>query len=168
MSNKPSWEDAPEEANILVQSANGKWIFGSYKDAYIEHTGWNGKRAGIWFFDTQTEADKPSDNWRQSLEHRPTIETSSPEEEREFERMESRVKPNDGDKYHRDIFDIKGNDSITVDVYSVLAAFEVTNPALQHLIKKALCAGLRGHKNEIDDMTDIIESAYRAKDMAGS
>lgn len=96
------------------------------------------------------------------------IQQSSPEEEREFQRLECRIKPNDGNKYHREIFDLKGNDSITVDVYSVLAAFEVTNPALQHLIKKALCAGLRGHKNEIADMTDIIESAYRAKDLTGS
>lgn len=96
------------------------------------------------------------------------VQQLSPEEEKEFERMEARVKPSDGNKYHREIHDIQGNESITVDVYSVLAAFEVTNPALQHLIKKALCAGLRGHKNEIADMTDIIESAYRAKDMAGS
>ena len=90
------------------------------------------------------------------------------EEERAFKRMERRLKPSDGNKYHREIFDIAGNESIYVDVYSILAAFEVTNPALQHLIKKALCAGLRGHKNELTDMDDIIESAYRAKDMAGT
>jgi len=96
------------------------------------------------------------------------IKTSTLEEEREFELLAERIKPNDGNKYHREIFDIKGNESITVDVYSVLAAFEVTNPALQHLIKKALCAGLRGHKNELTDMNDIIESAYRAKDMTGT
>ena len=97
-----------------------------------------------------------------------SLEASSPEEERAFKQMEARTKPNDGNKYHREIFDIAGNESITVDVYSVLAAFEVTNPALQHLIKKALCAGLRGHKNELTDMDDIIESAYRAKDMVGT
>ena len=96
------------------------------------------------------------------------IKQATPEEEREFERVEERIKPNDGNKYHREIFDIKGNKSITVDIYSVLAAFEVTNPALQHLIKKALCTGLRGHKNELTDLSDIIESAYRAKDMAGT
>lgn len=93
---------------------------------------------------------------------------ATPEEEREFELMQYRIKPNDGHKYHREIFDIAGNENITVDVYSVLVAFEVTNPALQHLIKKALCAGLRGHKNELTDMNDIIESAYRAKDMVGT
>lgn len=51
---------------------------------------------------------------------------------------------------------------VTIDVYDVLQAFEVTNPALQHLIKKALCAGLRGHKNREQDLNEILESAKRA------
>lgn len=51
---------------------------------------------------------------------------------------------------------------VTIDVYDVLQAFEVTNPALQHLIKKALCAGLRGHKDREQDMNEILESAKRA------
>jgi hypothetical protein len=50
----------------------------------------------------------------------------------------------------------------TIDVYDVLQAFEVTNPALQHLIKKALCAGLRGHKDRQQDLNEILESARRA------
>ena len=52
---------------------------------------------------------------------------------------------------------------ITIDVYDVLLAFKVTNPALQHLIKKALCTGIRGHKNKEQDLQDIIDSAYKAK-----
>ena len=59
-------------------------------------------------------------------------------------------------KYNRKI---KG---VTVDVYDVLKAFDVTCPALQHLIKKALCAGLRGHKNRTQDLQDIVDSAHRA------
>jgi hypothetical protein len=51
---------------------------------------------------------------------------------------------------------------VTIDVYDVLQAFEVTNPALQHLIKKALCAGLRGHKDREQDLNEILESAKRA------
>ena len=62
-------------------------------------------------------------------------------------------------KYHRDL---KG---VTVDVYDVLKAFEVTDPALQHLIKKALCAGLRGHKNKEQDLQDILDSAKRAVEL---
>lgn len=51
---------------------------------------------------------------------------------------------------------------VTIDVYDVLQAFNVTNPALQHLIKKALCAGLRGHKGRQQDLNEISESARRA------
>lgn len=54
---------------------------------------------------------------------------------------------------------------IIVDVYSVLKAFDVQCPALAHLIKKSLCAGLRGHKNKSQDLQDIIDSAVRAKEL---
>jgi hypothetical protein len=65
----------------------------------------------------------------------------------------------DGSKYNRPI---KG---VTVDVYDVLEAFNVTCPALQHLIKKALCSGLRGHKTLERDLKDIVESSERALSM---
>lgn len=68
-------------------------------------------------------------------------------------------------KYDRKIIgrDSEGNlRVITVDVYRVLSAFEVTDPALQHLIKKALCAGLRGHKDTEQDLQDIVGSGNRA------
>lgn len=55
--------------------------------------------------------------------------------------------------------------NVTVDVYDVLKGFEVTDPALQHLIKKALCAGLRGHKTTSQDLQDIIDSAKRALEL---
>lgn len=56
--------------------------------------------------------------------------------------------------------------SIAVDVYDVLTAWEVQNPALQHLIKKALQPGARGHKSLVDDLKDIIASAQRALELA--
>ena len=64
-------------------------------------------------------------------------------------------------KYSRTI---KG---VEVDVYDILKAFNVTNPALQHLIKKALQPGNRGHKTLEQDLNDIIASAYRAKELEG-
>lgn len=64
-------------------------------------------------------------------------------------------------KYNRTIKDVDGN-SVVVDVYAVLEAFQVTCPALQHLTKKALCAGLRGHKDISQDLEDIKASAIRA------
>lgn len=54
---------------------------------------------------------------------------------------------------------------IFIDVYDVLMAWNVTNPALQHLIKKALQAGNRGHKSREQDLQDIIDSAIRAKEL---
>lgn len=54
---------------------------------------------------------------------------------------------------------------VFVDVYDVLMAWNVTNPALQHLIKKALQPGDRGHKSREQDLQDIIGSAIRAKEL---
>ena len=51
---------------------------------------------------------------------------------------------------------------VWVDVYDVLYAFNVTDPCLQHLIKKALATGVRGHKSEREDLVDIKDSAIRA------
>lgn len=64
-------------------------------------------------------------------------------------------------KYHREI-----KPGVFVDVYDVLQAFDVRNPALQHLVKKALAAGQRGHKTLSQDMDDIVASAIRAKELA--
>jgi hypothetical protein len=66
-------------------------------------------------------------------------------------------------KYKRKIY--SKNKSLEVDVYDVLKAFQVTCPALSHLSKKALCAGLRGHKDTRQDLIDIIDSAKRALEM---
>lgn len=63
-------------------------------------------------------------------------------------------------KYLREI-----KPGIFIDVYDVLMAWNVTNPALQHLIKKALQAGDRGHKSREQDLQDIIGSAIRAKEL---
>lgn len=51
---------------------------------------------------------------------------------------------------------------ITLDVYDVLQAFAVTNPATQHAVKKLLCAGLRGHKDKMQDLTEALKSIERA------
>ena len=66
----------------------------------------------------------------------------------------------DDNKYNRPC---KG---ITIDVYDVLEAFNVTCPALQHLIKKALAVGQRGHKDASEDLKDILASAKRAIELS--
>ena len=67
-----------------------------------------------------------------------------------------KVKSKSTNKYNREC---KG---VTIDVYDVLKAFDVKNPALQHLIKKALCVCIRGHKTKEQDLKDILDSAKRA------
>lgn len=48
-----------------------------------------------------------------------------------------------------------------IDVYRVLEIFGVTCPVMQHVVKKALNAGQRGHKNQRRDVQDIADSAKR-------
>jgi hypothetical protein len=54
---------------------------------------------------------------------------------------------------------------VFVDVYDVLRAFNVTDPCLSHLAKKALAAGQRHHKDRLTDLQDIKASIERAIEM---
>ncbi len=53
----------------------------------------------------------------------------------------------------------------TVDVYRVLSLFKVTEPCIQHAIKKLLCAGDRGDKSMIKDITEARDSLNRHLEM---
>ena len=52
-----------------------------------------------------------------------------------------------------------------VDVYRVLSLYGVTNPCLQHAIKKLLCAGDRGAKDIEQDVQEAIDALGRWQDM---
>jgi hypothetical protein len=73
-----------------------------------------------------------------------------PEEENAIER----------NKYMRQV-----KPGVWVDVYDVLRAWNVVDPCLQHLLKKALASGQRGHKDLKEDLEDILASAKRAVEM---
>ena len=67
-------------------------------------------------------------------------------------------------KYDREIIGIDG--TVTrVDVYRVLDAFGVSDPATQHAIKKMLCMGLRGHKDYLTDLNDSIDSLQKVREL---
>jgi hypothetical protein len=72
-------------------------------------------------------------------------------------------------KYTREITQTLADEdqgfSISVDVYDVLRAFAVTDPAIQHAIKKLLCTGIRGHKDSRQDLEEAIQSIERALDV---
>ena len=52
-----------------------------------------------------------------------------------------------------------------IDVYRVLVLFGVTNPCLQHAVKKLLCAGQRGAKGQRQDIEEAIASLMRYLEM---
>lgn len=72
-----------------------------------------------------------------------------------------------GSKYERTIFSRDGHNSITVDVYNVLDAFDVKCSATQHAIKKLLCAGIRGKNDKVGDLTEAIDAIKRAITLSG-
>lgn len=51
------------------------------------------------------------------------------------------------------------------DVYDVLWAFNVTNPAIAHAIKKLLKPGQRGYKDEMTDLEEAAHSIFRAMEL---
>ena len=75
------------------------------------------------------------------------------------------VKKSSGNKYLRIIHDRQGKELGEVDVYCVLRSFGVTEPSIQHAIKKLLCAGLRGKgdvKQDLREAIDAIEAGILA------
>ena len=72
----------------------------------------------------------------------------------------TKAEPPKANKYLREV-----KPGVMIDVYDVLQAWRVENPALQHLIKKALQTGQRGHKSREDDLNDIVASALRAREL---
>ena len=54
-----------------------------------------------------------------------------------------------------------------LDIYRILKLYEVSDPCLQHAIKKLLCAGKRGVKNQKQDVNGAILSLKRFLEMQG-
>ena len=67
-----------------------------------------------------------------------------------------RDKLDDGSKYRKSIKGVK------IDIYDVLQAFEVHNPAIQHAVKKLLAGGQRGYKDTLTDLEEAKWSIGRA------
>lgn len=62
--------------------------------------------------------------------------------------------------YFKDVSHLK-----EVDVYRVLRLFEVTDPCVQHAVKKLLCSGQRGAKDKERDLREAVDSINRALQM---
>ena len=62
--------------------------------------------------------------------------------------------------YFRDVSKIDA-----IDVYGILTLFNVTNPCLQHAIKKLLVAGNRGAKDYKKDVQEAIVTLQRSLEL---
>lgn len=62
--------------------------------------------------------------------------------------------------YHKNVKHLEA-----IDVYRVLQLFGVTDPCLQHAVKKLLCAGQRGIKPVAKDVQEAIDSLTRWQEM---
>lgn len=154
LQNKPSWNDAPEWATHLAQHSNGRWLFMLSAKVAASLNGWAANR--IW--SPAGEHGEVLGDWRDTLEKRPEQDEFDPfvSVEDAATAKHPAITPS---KYTKTIH------GVSVDVYDVLQAWGVSNPALQHLIKKALQCGQRGHKDNAQDLQDIIDSAIRAKEL---
>jgi len=62
--------------------------------------------------------------------------------------------------YHKDVSHLQ-----TIDVYRLFTLYEVTDPCIQHSIKKLLVAGGRGGKSKAKDVQEAIDTMQRWQEM---
>ena len=172
LQNKPSWNVAPEWAMWLCQFVTGEWMWFASRPIPNCMGGW-----GVAFDPRRNELASDGrliSDFCDTLEKRPEQAEFEPfasveDEPQVLSELEMLAKVSHliSDKRHR-ITPSKYTKTIhgvSVDVYDVLQAWGVSNQALQHLIKKALQCGQRGHKDNAQDLQDIIDSAIRAKEL---
>ena len=193
LQNKPSWDDFGESAKFMAQDSDGAWMAFESEPAANYHV-WSSMRGWCGYAREGRDRCRGEvlGDWRDTLEKRPEQLKPSIEEAnrlaQEFNpftsiednqdregvnqklnelEMLGKVSHLISDKRHRITTSkyTKTIHGVPVDVYDVLQAWGVINPALQHLIKKALQCGQRGHKDNAQDLQDIIDSAIRAKEL---
>ena len=185
LQNKPSWDDAPEWGEWLAQDEDGEWKWlAGLPGKYVD--GWTAVKIkgcckGIALGDWRDTLEKRPEQLKPSIEEANRLAQefnpfTSIEDNQDREGVNQKLNELEmlgkvshliSDKRHRITTSkyTKTIHGVPVDVYDVLQAWGVINPALQHLIKKALQCGQRGHKDNAQDLQDIIDSAIRAKEL---
>ena len=150
--NEPEW--AMDDDNYKITRENGKASYVHYVN--LDHKELRAGRQSFSRFQWQAARDELQDPF------------TTPDEDEAWQAAEKRMdiighNGGTGDhyeaaasKYH---VQIKGQ---WVDVYDILTAYNVTNPADAHAIKKMLCPGQRGAKDGIQDRREAIASLERA------
>ena len=188
LQNKPSWSEFRKSATYMAQDSDGAWRAFECEPTPSSHI-WNarhGWRGYANIDDLKSPKGEVLGDWRETLERRPAdmseqavtarlkeatdnVLSAAPELMADKYKFDPFISVEDAETTkHATITPSKYTKTIrgvSVDVYDVLQAWGVSNPALQHLIKKALQCGQRGHKDSAQDLQDIIDSAIRAKEL---
>ena len=149
--------EVPEGAEVATASGLAIYFWKpSENKTFIDNVGWSVcDTKSICTLDSYLEDADVSIIWeREQDEPFLTPETTLNDQYAEIEQV----------RKHRHYF--KDVSNITeIDVYTVLKLFDVTDPCLQHIVKKALCAGKRGHKGMMEDLQNIVDTAIRAVEL---
>jgi len=151
---KIDWSKAPSDAEACIDGCFAKWIDGVELGWCEEGEEWV-LSARPWTLARYIEKNiheveiRP-DEWKEGAERMEQIAQNG--NNGHYAELE-----NNKSKYHREI-----KKGVLVDVYDVLSAFEVVNPAMQHALKKMLAPGKRGAKSTIQDMKEAMQSIERA------
>lgn len=54
---------------------------------------------------------------------------------------------------------------LKLDPYRIIKVYKISDPAIQHALKKLLCPGTRGKKSLIEDIEEVICSLQRLVEM---
>lgn len=161
----------PEGAEVATSIGDSIYFWKpSDNSTYVDGEGWVLTIKGMVNFDEYTRNPLCHILWQRDQDE-PFLTPESILDERKIPEIYGtvRVNPDLNDQYaeieqvrqHNHYFkDVSGLNEI--DVYMVLKLFNVTDPCLQHIAKKALCAGQRGHKDFKKDLQDILDTAKRA------
>lgn len=64
---------------------------------------------------------------------------------------------------HSHYFKHWGNKKL--DIYRIIDLWNITDPCIQHALKKLICTGGRGHKSVEEDIQNVIDTLERWKEM---
>jgi len=165
-----NWDEAPEWADRVLSNkvTLRRYWANDQKYQYVEGgMTYLFKNVGISPTDFYLEKIRPANQWKEG-EIRMGVIGQNSNDGLHYDVVN---KPGDviehgnDNKYSRKIKTIvvDGIDhDIYVDVYDVLTAFNTTNKANDHAIKKQLATGQRGVKGVIQDLTEARDSLIRA------
>lgn len=164
-----------DKAGIVDCIAEREGIFIVENDEYCYHVNQSGVALYIdndkWYRQTDNEFDlqcevgfDSEDDSKDDFDVAKVLNSylESEDGKQFMKNLKPEVKPKET-KHEHYFKDVSQLDKI--DVYAVLHLFEVTDPCIQHAVKKLLCTGKRGHKDFQKDIQDSIDSLVRCQEL---